>query len=219
MKAKETLLELSQSFWDNYKLFLKEKLMLNDLKRCIMNLDDATFYQQECNHRFNIEAYFPRIMNRNLDILIGDLFSELENLSDNEEKRTIFRETLLIFLGNYSTFIHGRAKRICRDIMSHFSSLVGMNGNGGLDHSIQQMVSLISSAKMINEEERAMKQVIFRLMCLYIYLAKSDVVGAKLGYELCRQLSFTFGQSTPKGVTLSYLKKRNLCVSEEKFSF
>jgi len=218
MKAKETL-ELSQNFWGNYKLFLQEKLTRNDLKKCIMNLDDAIFYQKECNHRFNIENYFPRITDRNLDILVGDLFSELENLPVNEEKRTIFRETLLIFLGNYSTFVYGRVKRICRDIMSHFSLFVDINGNGGLDHSIQQMVSLISSAKMINEEEQAMKQVIFRLMCLYIYLAKSDVVGVKLGYELCRQLSFTFGPSTPKRVTLSYLKKKNLCVSEGKFSF
>lgn len=221
---KEKVLELSPSFWDAYKIFLQGKITRVELKRHVMNLDDASFYKQECNHRFNIETYLPTVMKRNLETLVDKVLSEVEKSSDKQERKAILRKMLMIFLGNYSSLVAGRTNVICKDIMIHFiPSCADMQKNEILDQAMQQIISL-SSIKMSSDKERLlMRPVIFKLLCLYICLAKSDKTGKNKGSKLCSRLSLTFVKTTPQRIMLPYLRVRQQGVSDEellqRFSF
>lgn len=83
----EYVLNLSRKFWDNYKLFLKEELTLRELEKSITNLSEAVFYQENCNHRFNLAIYAEKHINQNMKQFLGDLFLALKNLSPDSRKK------------------------------------------------------------------------------------------------------------------------------------
>jgi len=224
MKKAEETLKLSRKFWDGFKLFLQEKITRNELKQFMMYPDDLEFYKRKCHHVFNVRQYLPTMMRRDLEALVDKVLSEVEKLSDDKERKALVRKVLMVFLGNYSSLVEGRTKQDCKSIMNHFTSSFGdMDSNGSLDEAIQEMVSIISAAKKIDEESHLMRPIVFKLICLYIYLAETDKKGREYCFRLCSDLSFTFGRRTPKRAVLPYLKKREKNVSDrellERFSF
>ena len=55
-------LELSSFFWNSYKLFLNDKLSLNELEKTLTFPGDVVFYQRKCDSEYNIQKAIKRII-------------------------------------------------------------------------------------------------------------------------------------------------------------
>ena len=209
MKGK-TVLEMSHEFWDSFKLASQGKLTWNEVKKSFMNVDDAIAYRQFCNPRFNVKSSLTGIINRNFDVFVDRLLSELGKL-EKKEREVLMRKALLSFLGNYSCYVTGEIKRMVKDIMLYFSSsFEAMSRNDCLDHSTQQMISAISSSMTIVQDKGLIiDSTLVKILSLYICLS-SDNKGTQKCTDLCLKISKfkTWSNSTPRRITIPYLRKK-----------
>lgn len=225
-------LELSNFFWNSYKLFLDGKLSLNELKKTLTVPDDVVFYQRKCDPEFNVQIAIKAMMARELDIFMGELLTELESNPSRAEKKSAMQRILLRLLGfgdyPYNTRRRTELEISCDDIGIHFSSKLGkLPINKRLDEALHSLIKSMASATNFVKEEEIVEPILCKLVLVYSCLATSDREGAikckKLGKEIFTNIWF---KSIPELVTLSYLKKMehgSLPVSElellEKYSF
>ena len=223
-------LELSNLFWNSYKLFLNDKLSLNELEKALTFPGDVVFYQRKCDSGYNVQKAIKRIIARESDEFISKLFSELEIISNRDEKKTTMQKILLVLLRSdeYFDTVGGELQKLCDDVSIYFSSSLEKSpGNEQLDEALHIFIYLIASAINFVKEEEVLEPVLCKLVLIYACLAVSDRKGA----EKCKQLGkkiFTniWFKSIPEVVTLSYLKKLDhelLPISEfellERYSF
>ncbi len=222
---KESLeLELSNFFWNSYKLFLKDKLSLNELRMALTSPDDAVFYCQKCNPECDTIKTIKAVIARDLDVFLEKLFSELESIPTRDEKKAVMQKVLsaLIGFGNYST---KKVDVITTDICMYFAEEA--TNTERLDEDLHSLNSTLSAAAKFVGKEEIVEPILCKLALMYACLAVSDREGAikckQLGKELFTNMWF---KSIPELVTLSYLKKmvhERLPISEyellERYSF
>ena len=226
---KGRMVQLSGRFWNGYKLLLKEKTSLAELKRKIETTNDILFFKKECDNECDVFTELRQLETKKLNSLIDILLTTMFVVNE-VSKMLILKKILTIFLGNYSCFAKGCAKEKSKEIMLYFVSSIGesipMDEN--LEYACLEMLDLfLSSRNIVKNKEAFIRPVVFKLVCLYASLAVSDREGAERCKNLGKELSFKWNKSTPELVTLSILKRRErnsklpICEREllEKYSF
>ena len=204
-------LELSNFFWNSYKLFLEEKLALNELKKTLTVPDDVVFYSKKCDPECDAKKTIKTMMARELDVFLEKLFSELKIIPTRIKKKTTMQTILVVLLGfdAYSSKVGGEIGTLCNDVSNYFTPSVAKNYDyERLDENLHGLIRSMASASTHVLEAEVIEPVLCKLALIYSCLAISDRVGA----TKCRRLSksiFTnvWFKSMPELVTLSYLKK------------
>lgn len=226
---KENNLELSNFFWNSYKLFLKEKLSLNELKMALTTADDVVFYKNRCDLSCDVQKLIKRMIARELDVFVEELLFELEDIPTRRERKAIMQKFLVVLLGfdAYPSKVGGEIKTLCDEVSNYFApSIPEISDNKRLDENLHSLIRSMASASNHISEEEVVEPILCKLALIYSCLATSDREGAMKCKKLAKLL-FTnvWFKTMPELVTLSYLKKEHslLPVSEfellERYSF
>ena len=204
-------LKVSQKFWDKYKVFMREDLPLRDLKSHITTPDDLVFYCAECDPKCDMQRTTKSIMVTKLNVFLGELFSELENLPNRTEKKILMQKFLLVLLSNYACVTGGKLKADCEEIMLHFSNAIAKSkDNGPVDEAFHELVGSMTSYMNYVDSESIIEPILRRLSCIYACLAVSDRKGSLKCKDLSKEITMNLWfKAIPEAVTLWYLKKRN----------
>jgi hypothetical protein len=228
MKEKDDL-ELSNFFWNSYRLFLDEKLSLNELRMALTSADDVIFFKEKCDSECDVQKTIKAMMARELDVFTDELLTELKNIPTRAEKKTTMQKVLVVLLGfgGYLSKVGGEVKRACDEVMDYFFSphLEPWNERFGIElHNY--IISMACASNYVSEEE-VVEPILCKMGLIYSCLATSDREGASKCKKMAKAL-FTniWFKSMPELVTLNCLRKMEhgtLPVSEfkllERYSF
>ncbi len=230
MKKKENSdLELSIHFWNSYKLFLNNKLSLNDLGVTLTTADDVIFFKKKCDSECDVQKTIKGMMARALDTFTDKLLTELESIPTRTEKKATMQKVLVALLGfdAYPSKVGGEIETLCNDVMNYFFSPHPEPWNERFDVELHELIRSMASASNHVLEEEIVEPILCKLALIYSCLATSDTEGAMKCKRLAKSL-FTniWFKSMPELVTLNCLRKMehgSLPVSElellERYSF
>lgn len=205
---KGKFVELSQPFWNSYKLFLKGEIPLTKLRKNFNITNDILFFKEECDETCDVFKCLEELRRKKLNAFIYVLLTVMKKLG-REKRGYLLKKYLCMLLSQYACFTTGETKKICNNIIFFLNQKIKeVPRNHALEQRHLELLHLFITARdLVEDREAFMRPIARKIVCIYAALASSDSKGTTRCRKLGKKISKDWGKLTPENETLAVLQK------------